>query len=66
VVRRSDEGEAQRRRWTFYEAINLSSRQQAPVCLKAIELHGEELKSGAIITAEQNRLRIRTVDNREE
>ena len=22
VVRRSDEGEAQRRRWTFYEAIN--------------------------------------------
>jgi hypothetical protein len=21
-VRRSDEGEAQRRRWTFYEAIN--------------------------------------------
>jgi hypothetical protein len=30
------------------------------------DLHGNELKSGAIITAEQTRLRIRTFDNREE
>ena len=46
--------------------VNLASRQQAAICLKAIELHENELKSGAIITAEQGRLRIRTVDNREE
>jgi predicted nuclease of predicted toxin-antitoxin system len=46
--------------------VNLASRQQAPTCLKAIELHEKELKSGAIITAEQTRLRIRTVGNREE
>jgi len=46
--------------------VNLASRQQAPICLKAIELHDNELKSGAIITAEQSRLRIRMIDNREE
>jgi predicted nuclease of predicted toxin-antitoxin system len=46
--------------------VNLGSRQQASVCLRAINLHGDELKSSAIITAEQNRLRIRAVDNREE
>jgi predicted nuclease of predicted toxin-antitoxin system len=45
---------------------NLSSRQQASICLRAIELHRNELESGAIITAEQSRLRIRTVDKREE
>ena len=46
--------------------VNLTSRQQASTCLKAIDLHGNELKSGAIITAEQSRLRIRMVDNQEE
>jgi predicted nuclease of predicted toxin-antitoxin system len=46
--------------------VNLSSRQQALICLKAIELHEKELKSGAMITAEHTRLRIRTVDDREE
>ena len=46
--------------------VNLASRQQAPICMKAIELHENELKSGAIITAEQSRLRIRTIDSREE
>lgn len=42
--------------------VNLSSRQQSFICLKAIELHGNELKSGAVITAEQAQLRIRTLD----
>ena len=46
--------------------VNLASRQQAPICLKAVELHRNELENGAIITAEQSRLRIRTVVNHEE
>jgi predicted nuclease of predicted toxin-antitoxin system len=40
--------------------VNLSSRLQASVCLRVLELHGDELQSGAIVTAELNRLRIRT------
>ena len=39
--------------------VNLAARQQAEVCLRAIALHGQELQSGAIITAELGRLRIR-------
>ncbi len=39
--------------------VNLSSRQQAEACLRVIELHGDELGSGAIITVEPNRIRIR-------
>jgi len=39
--------------------VNLGARQQASACLRIIDLHGEDLKSGAIITAEPNRLRIR-------
>jgi predicted nuclease of predicted toxin-antitoxin system len=46
--------------------VNLGSRQQGFICRKVIELHGNELKSGAIITAEQSRLRVRTVDNQED
>ena len=38
--------------------VNLSSRQQAEACLRVIELHGDELRSGAIITVEPNRIRI--------
>lgn len=38
--------------------VNLSSRQQAEACLRVIELHGDELTSGAIITVEPNRIRI--------
>ena len=30
MVRRSDEGEAQRRRWTFYEAINSKKSESVP------------------------------------
>ena len=42
--------------------VNLASRQQAPVCLRVIDLHANELESGAIITVELNRLRIRLPD----
>ena len=38
--------------------VNLSSRQQAEACLRVIELHRDELTSGAIITVEPNRIRI--------
>lgn len=38
--------------------VNLSSRQQAEACLRVIELHGDELRSGVIITVEPNRIRI--------
>ena len=46
--------------------VNLASIQQAPVCLRVIDLHGDELKTGAIITAESSRLRIRSTDIRED
>jgi predicted nuclease of predicted toxin-antitoxin system len=39
--------------------VNLSGRQQAAVCLRVIELYGNELITGAIVTAELNRVRIR-------
>ncbi len=46
--------------------VNLSSRQQAAGCLRAIDLHGEELKSGVIITVEPHRIRIRSSNIEEE
>lgn len=39
--------------------INLSGRQQGAVCLRVLELYGDELTAGAIVTAELNRVRIR-------
>ena len=42
--------------------VNLAARQQATVCLRALALYGEELQSGAIVTAESGRLRIRPTD----
>lgn len=39
--------------------VNLSTRQQATVCLQVLELYGQELQTGAIVTAELNRVRIR-------
>lgn len=46
--------------------VNLSLAQQASICLRVIDLHGNELEAGAIITAESNRLRIRSTDVRED
>lgn len=42
--------------------VNLSAKLQGRVCLRVIELYGNELKSGAIVTAEPGRLRIRPPD----
>ena len=42
--------------------VNLSTRQQATVCLRVLELYGNELASGAIVTAELGRVRIRPPD----
>ena len=39
--------------------VNIGARQQASACLRVIDLHGKDLKSGAILTVEPNRLRIR-------
>ena len=46
--------------------VNLGTSQQAVTCLRVIELHGDDLKAGAIITAEFNRLRVRLSTDREE
>jgi predicted nuclease of predicted toxin-antitoxin system len=42
--------------------VNIAARRQAAVCLHVLEMHGEELALGAIITAEPGRLRIRSPD----
>lgn len=39
--------------------INVSLKQQAAVCLRVLELHGEELRAGAIATAEPGWVRVR-------
>ena len=42
--------------------VNLSSRQQAEVCIQVLERYGQILQEGAIITAGVDRLRIRPAD----
>jgi predicted nuclease of predicted toxin-antitoxin system len=39
--------------------VNLSVRRQAAVCLRVLALYGDELQAGAIVTAEEGRVRIR-------
>ena len=39
--------------------VNFPISQHAAVCLRALELHGDELSRGAIVTAEPGRLRLR-------
>ena len=46
--------------------VNLPSVKQASVCLRVIDLHEDELENGAIVTAELNRLRIRSPENQED
>lgn len=46
--------------------VNLAAKQQGPVCLRVLALHGGDLRSGAIVTAEPGRLRIRPPDVQEE
>jgi predicted nuclease of predicted toxin-antitoxin system len=42
--------------------VNFSAKQQGIVCLRVIEGYGKVLQSGAIITAEPGRIRIRPPD----
>jgi predicted nuclease of predicted toxin-antitoxin system len=42
--------------------VNLPARQQGPVCVRILALHGAELQAGAIITADAYKLRIRPAD----
>jgi predicted nuclease of predicted toxin-antitoxin system len=42
--------------------VNIAARQQGPVCLQVLSLHGNDLESGAIITAEPGRLRFRPAE----
>jgi predicted nuclease of predicted toxin-antitoxin system len=39
--------------------VGFSARRHAEVCLAALNAHGQELLSGALVTAEPGRLRIR-------
>lgn len=39
--------------------VNFSARQQGAICALVLDLHGSELQSGALVTAEPGRLRIR-------
>ena len=39
--------------------VNFSARQQAVACLHVLQVHGEDLAAGALVTAEPGRLRIR-------
>lgn len=40
--------------------VGYSAREQGPACLKVLSKYADELKSGAIITLEKGRVRIRT------
>jgi predicted nuclease of predicted toxin-antitoxin system len=42
---------------------NVSSKQQASICLYVLKIYGNELQSGAIVTAERGRVRIRPSEN---
>jgi predicted nuclease of predicted toxin-antitoxin system len=42
--------------------VKLTTRQQSTVCLQVLALYGNELASGAIVTAELGRVRIRPSD----
>ena len=44
--------------------VNLSANQQGIVCQRVIEAYGQVLQSGAIITVEPGRLRIRPPDEK--
>lgn len=42
--------------------VNLSSRMQGVACQRVLELYKEDLQSGAIVTVEPGRVRIRPAD----
>ena len=45
--------------------VNFSARLQAVVCIEVLSIKAEEVRSGAIVTAEPGRLRIRPPDSNE-
>ena len=45
--------------------VGFSAHQQGNICLDILDRHGHELLSGAIVTAEPGRLRIRPADARD-
>ena len=42
--------------------VNLASRQQGIVCQRVVELYDKDLQSGAIVTVEPGRVRVRPPD----
>lgn len=42
--------------------VDLSSQQQASICVTVLDKYGNELQGGAIVTAELSRLRFRPAD----
>lgn len=44
--------------------IDMSARKQVQVCARVLSLYGNELLSGAIITADMHRIRIRPPSER--
>ena len=42
--------------------VNLAAREQGVLCLRIINIYGNKLQAGAIVTAEPGRLRIRPPD----
>ena len=39
--------------------VNVSAKQQAPICLQVLVLHEKQLEKGAIVTAQPGKLRVR-------
>ena len=42
--------------------VNFPAKQQGHMCALILDLHGQELERGAIVTAEPGRLRVRPAD----
>ena len=42
--------------------VDFPARRQAKMCLRVLDAHGSALRSGAIVTAQRGRLRIREPD----
>jgi predicted nuclease of predicted toxin-antitoxin system len=42
--------------------VGFGAREQAVACLRVLELHGEELSKGALVTVRQDRIRIRPAE----
>ena len=45
--------------------VNYPARRQADVCKEVLELHGDEIFAGAIVTIERGRVRIRLAETTE-